>query len=218
MGESGFTQIPSAAAAVVQFAAAPGALATNPSTTATAGSNVTNGNLLVVFAWTSTITSYNTPTGTGACNGIVYTAVGSLSHRMLVWTAPIGSTSSCSVTVSANTSGQSSMVGIIYELKNVTTTGLLSSYGATGSCNSCTGQSITTVSANTLCIILIAEGGSNTVTSPSPFTFDINQLNTKSDYEGAGNFLQVSTGTFTPTWTTTGGPSFDTVSLGFPHS
>jgi hypothetical protein len=220
-GKAGFGGgAPSGAApSVVQSAVAGGAFGTNPSTTITFAS-VTSGNILVVFSGVGTLTSWNAPTGTGVCSGLSWTSRGSpttVSPSGNLWTATLGSSGACTVTVSGNSSGGVPLVGLGYEVTNGTTTGLvISPYTGTAGCSSCTGNAVTTIAPNTLVLTFIGYGSSATLSAPSPFSFDINANNGQGEYNGAGHYLQVSAGTYTPTWTSNNSPVFANVSVGLP--
>jgi hypothetical protein len=90
---------------------------------------------------------------------------------------------------------------------------VLSSYNTTGGCSSCTGSTLTTTAANSLVLTFMAWGSSITLSSPSPFAFDVNGVNSGGMTQAEGHYVQASTGLYTPTWTATGSPAMANVSV-----
>lgn len=198
---------------VVQFKLSPGAFTTNPSSTIAFTTSITSGNIAVIFAGSNSNTSWNTPSGCG----LTFTAARTPttgSDAMGLWTAPIGSTGSCTATISSNNSSASTVFGVGYEVANATTSGLVASaYNVTSGCTSCTGAGLTSTASNSLILTFMANGAMVTMSAPSPFTFDINTQNSIGDTLGAGHYLLATAGSYTPTWTASTPSNFDNVSI-----
>ena len=172
---------------------------------------------MVVFGSVDgTLTSWNAPTGTGVCSGLSWTSQGSPTTNPggNLWTATLASSGACTVTISGNSSGGQSLAAAGYETQNTTLTSLaISAYTKSGGCNSCTGNAVATSAPNTLILTFISEGGASTLSAPSPCsTFDIN-TNSSGGLIATCNYLQVSSGTYTPTWSSTNFNGFINVSL-----
>jgi hypothetical protein len=197
----------------VQAVAAPGAFTTNPSTTISI--TPTAGDTLTVWAVGSALSSFNTPTASGLTFTSHGTSIGSSSQG--IWTAPVTSTGSYTITISGSSSSTVALAGIAVETSNTTTSGIvLSSFGSASCGSSCTGSSLTTTSANSMVLTFMWYGvGLGSLTSPSPFAFtSVNGGDSGwGMYNGAGYYLKSSTGSYTPTWTASGDPYMPNVSV-----
>ena len=103
---------------------------------------------------------------------------------------------------------------MLVELSGVVAgTPVISAYTPTPGCNSCTGNSLTTSAANSMILTFIFRAAASTAAGLSPFAFDTNANNGVNVYNGQGHLLVVAGG-YTPTWSSTGSPTFYNVSIG----
>lgn len=212
--------VASSSPSVVQFNSSFGTYGSNPSITAAYTSNVVSGNILVVAAGGGTYTAWNLPTGSGTgCSSTTFTAQGSpslSSPGMSAWTGTASGSGACTITASATSSGATSLGAIVYEIMGGTTSGIvISTYGVTSGCTSCSGNTLTTVSTNNLVLTFLFNGGGNApLTAPSPFSFDINANDVL--YSGGGHYAQAAAGLYSPTWTSGTSANFENVALAIP--
>jgi glucuronoarabinoxylan endo-1,4-beta-xylanase len=201
--------------AYVQAVSAAGAYTTNPSTSVQITPHATGDTLTLWVASGSGITSYNTPTA----SGLTFTLQGSSvtsGQSQGVWTAPAPSTGTYTINFSANSSSSAALAGIVVETSGTSTSGVvLSGFGSTNDCESCSGQSLTTTSANSMVLTFMWYGiGMSGMTSPSPFAFtSVNGDDSSGMYNGAGYYLKSSTGLYSPTWTSSSYAQFEDVSV-----
>ena len=193
--------------AVNQAAKCVGAYGTSASTTCVFGSNVTSGNYALVFQANTDITSYGTPTkssgtatiGTptqeGSCPTSGFTFTG------CYWLIPIIGTGSLTIGLSQTSSGGAYNGGGIYEIAYSTGTVDAVSTFTGSNCGSCTGSSLSTLGANR--IVLTSIYGIGTLSSPSPFSFNINAADSQGNIVGLGSYKKSASGSYTPTWTGT---------------
>jgi glucuronoarabinoxylan endo-1,4-beta-xylanase len=212
-GTANVTVTSSGTPGYVQAVAAPGAYSSNPSTTIHITS--TAGDTLTLWeASESTITSFNAP----AASGLTFTSQGTSvasGQAQGIWTAPVTSTGSYTITLSANASSTVTFEGVVVETSNTTTSGIvLSSFGTTSGCPSCSGSTLTTTSANSMVLTFMGYGIGLTGSSPSPFAFtSVNGNDSTGMYNGAGYYLKSSTGLYSPKWTSSSSPAMPNVSV-----
>jgi hypothetical protein len=195
----------------VSAAGVVGAYSVNPSSTVTL--SITTGNTLVLWGLGINVTAWNTPSGCVP----TWTAQGSPttgSSGQSIWTGVANVTGSCTVTVSGTSTSYAGMGGVLEQISNATTTGIvLSSYGTASCSSSCTGSSLTTTAANSLVLTFIGIGAGVALSAPSPFSFDINATNSAGATQAGGHYTQASAGLYTPTWTTGTTENFINVSV-----
>ena len=202
----------------VQAVAAPGAYTANPSETISVTS--TAGDTLTLWAVSGGgLTSFNAPTATG----LTFTAQGTSitsGNAQGLWTAPIPSTGSYTIHISANSSSATAFTGIAVETSGTTTSGIvLSSFGTTGGCESCSGSTLTTTSANSMVLTFMWYGAQLTASSPAPFAFtSVNGNDGLGEYRGAGYYLKSSTGLYSPTWNSSTPGGFANLSVALAPS
>jgi len=170
------------------------------STSCTFGSNITNGNVLVAFAYgASGLTLPANPSGCVTWTNKGTGSVGSSSQSVSV--GPITSTAACTVTETA--SGSSANIQLMIFQVNTTTTvdgtpGF--NYDISGCTTTCNGASTTTSVNGDLVLSFIFTGGSHTFTATSPFSMDCTAGCFSGFYGGMSHDVQGSSGSITPQW------------------
>lgn len=220
---------PSTGPSVAQSFLCTGSFTTNPSTTCTAGVNVTNGNYVVVMQYSGgSSTSWNTPTkssgtatvgtftiqqGGGACTiGIAST------FAQCLWIAPVTGTGSLVIGVSVNSSSSTYSGGGVQEISGVSgTVDATSTYADSGFCTSCSGSSITPSSGDLILTFLATNSSATSYSAPSPFTFRTNSSDSQTNILGLGSYVTPSSGAYTPTWTNGAGNHVSVVSIAIAH-
>lgn len=183
---------------------------TNPSPTCTFGSNVTTGNILVVFQRADSGVTIGAPTGCAT-----WTSAGTdatTNQKVYIGTA---STGSCTITAS-NTSGSGKDSDILaYEISNVlTTVDGTPGFAAVSFCTSCTGASTTTTFNGDMVLGIV--WFSPTITYSAPFVQDVNASPGGATMAG-GHDVQGSAGAIAPSWTSAGS-NYVSATIAVKHS
>jgi hypothetical protein len=180
--------------------------ATNPSTTCTFGASLgASHHLTASILASAAVTSFTTPTGSGAGCPSTWTVVGTSGTKGAIYISSATSAGACTVTIAAASSGGLSLQGTIRELAGVIATADVSSISqSVGFCTSCTGPSMTTsVSGDFVTCDALATGSAGTMAVTSPFTADVNT--TGGVDQISGYRVQASAGAISMAYTSSGG-------------
>jgi hypothetical protein len=181
---------------------------TNPSCTATSGSNATAGNVLVSYVFGAVgIVTINTPTGCAGTWTLVHLDA---TTNQSFYIGTVASTGSCAVTESATASSDGGTNLQVYELANASTTVDQSNYAAGAGCATCTGPSITTTVANDIVLVFNLSSGNPGLTVNAPFTIDYdNSPSPNGNLIFTAHTILATTGAINVSWSQTnpsGGP------------
>ena len=158
------------AVSVVQYSTPTGTYAANPSVNSAFGSNVTSGNVVIVYCVSAGAVVCATPTKQSGTSTIgTFSAAGTPGSNQALYCASVTGTGSLTVHGSG-TSGTNNLTIVAGEATGVNCTVDAVAYATFSYCGSCTWTSITTTVNGDLVIPFVQAGGNVTLTMTSTFS------------------------------------------------
>jgi len=187
---------------VVQTPCTHSTYATNPTLSCTFGSNVTSGDILVVWIYADSQITISAPSGCVSS----WSVIGSPTNQQAAYIGTANATGTCSITVSGLSSSAGCLAAVGYDLQNAISATDGVNYSSFSYCTSCLNGSITTSTNNDLVLGFVFQG-SGTVTIGSPFTSDFSG-NAQGIILAAGHYALATAGNTNMSWSDSGSGGF----------